>query len=142
MDGEPAMSAGDDKGNGFREHRAKIGNNPVGSPTRPDDGASTPKQDARARRRRGARARVEPLFRTEVAVCDVTVTGVLAGTARLPVDTIAISGDVRQLSRDEALELVDALLLVVTRLDDFVEERDSAAPSMPLQRPGAAAGGG
>jgi len=33
------------------------------------------------------------------------------------------SGDVRRLSCGEALELVDALLLVVTRMDAVVEER-------------------
>jgi hypothetical protein len=68
--------------------------------------------------------RAEPLFRTEVAVCHLTVTGVL--TVRPPVDSIAIGGDMQRLSCDEALELVDALLLVVTRMDVVVEERYGA----------------
>jgi hypothetical protein len=51
------------------------------------------------------------------------VTGVLSGMAWSPMDSITITGQVRRLSCDQALELVDALLLVVTRVDEFVEER-------------------
>jgi hypothetical protein len=69
---------------------------------------------------------IHPDFRTVVTVCHLTVTGVLAGTARPPMDSIAISGDVQRLSCDEALELVDALLLVVTRMDVVAEERYGA----------------
>lgn len=65
---------------------------------------------------------VPPAFRTVVTVCGLRVTGVLAGMAWSPVDSIAISGDVQRLSCDEALELVDALLLVVTRIDVVAEE--------------------
>jgi hypothetical protein len=65
-------------------------------------------------------------FRTTVAVGELTVTGVLPGTARQPVGSIAIGGDVHRLSCDQALELVDALLLVVLRMDDVAEERYSA----------------
>ena len=68
---------------------------------------------------------MHPEFRTEVTVAGVTVTGVLPATARPPGGSIAISGDVHQLSCDHALELVDALLLVVTRMDTIVEERYS-----------------
>jgi hypothetical protein len=80
----------------------------------------------------GVQGRAQPVpsmhaeFRTEVAVAGVTVTGVLPATARAPVGAIAISGDVRRLSCDHALELVDALLLVVTRMDLTLEERYSA----------------
>jgi hypothetical protein len=70
---------------------------------------------------------VHPEFRTEVAVGEVTVSGLLSGTT--PVGSIAVSGDVHRLSCDEALELVDALLLVVTRMDLVAEERDHAAPN-------------
>ena len=63
-----------------------------------------------------------PAFRTQVVVGQVMVTGVLPGAA--PTEgLVAISGDVRRLSCGEALELVDALLLVVTRMDAVVEER-------------------
>jgi hypothetical protein len=75
---------------------------------------------------REVRSSIHPVFRTEVAVCDLTVTGVLPGTVRPQGGTIAIGGDVRRLSCDEALELVDALLLVVTRMDVVAEERHSA----------------
>jgi hypothetical protein len=62
-----------------------------------------------------------PEFRTEVTVGEVTVTGVLPGTARPR--SIAIGGDVHRLSCDQALELADALLLVVMRMDIVAEER-------------------
>ena len=64
-----------------------------------------------------------PEFRTAVAVGGLTVTGVLPGTARPPVAAIAICGDVHRLTSAQALELVDALLLVVLRMDDVAEER-------------------
>ncbi len=63
-----------------------------------------------------------PQFRTEVPVGELTVTGVLPCTARALAGSIAIGGDVRFLSCDEALELVDALLLVVARMDVVVEQ--------------------
>jgi hypothetical protein len=121
------MSAGDDKGNRFRKHRAKLVKDGVALTARGNSTASTPQRDTRARGRRRPRAGVagwvKPVFRTDVSVRQLTVTGVLAGVAGPPVDSIAISGNVQRLSCDEALELVDALLLVVTRMDEFVEER-------------------
>jgi hypothetical protein len=130
IDVEPAMSAGDDKGNRFRAHGAKPGVKDGVAPTpRGTYAAATPQRARRARARRRSRAgvagRMEPAFRTEVSVCELTVTGVLAGMAGPLVDSIAISGKVQRLSCDEALELVDALLLVVTRIDEFVEKRHS-----------------
>jgi hypothetical protein len=73
-------------------------------------------------------------FRTEVAVAGVTVSGVLPATARPTVGSIAISGDVYRLSCDLALELVDALLLVVTRMDIILEERYSATATATRDR--------
>jgi hypothetical protein len=67
--------------------------------------------------------RVHPPFRTVVTVCGLTVTGVLPGAPRMPAGSIAISGNVRRLSCDDALELADALLLVVMRMDVVVDER-------------------
>jgi len=64
----------------------------------------------------------QPEFRTQVVVGQVMVTGVLPGAACTE-GSLAISGDVRRLSCGEALELVDALLLVVTRMDVVAEER-------------------
>jgi hypothetical protein len=125
------MSAGAEEGHEFREHRAKSAKDPVTTSARPADATSTPQWRARARRRRGSRATttgsVEPTFQTVVEVCGLTVTGVLTGTAQPPVDSLAVSGNVQQLSCNQALELVDALLLVVTRMDDFVEELYDAA---------------
>jgi len=77
---------------------------------------------------------MHPAFRTEVAIAGVTVRGVLPGTARLPVGSIAVSGDVHRLSCDQALELVDALLLVVTRLDVVAEERYSVTTNATCGR--------
>lgn len=74
-----------------------------------------------------------PEFRTVVAIAGVTVIGVLPGTAR-PVGSIAISGDVHRLSCDQALELVDALLLAVTRMDVIAEERYSRTTSATQPR--------
>jgi hypothetical protein len=127
IDVEPAMSAGDDKGNRFRAHRAKLVKDGVAPAAPGTPAAATRKRGTRARGRRRSRAgvagRIEPAFRTEVSICELTVTGVLAGMAGPPVDSIAVNGNVQRLSCDEALELVDALLLVVTRMDEFVEER-------------------
>jgi hypothetical protein len=73
-----------------------------------------------------------PEFRTQVVVGQMTVTGVLAGACTE--GSVAISGDVRRLSCDEALELVDALLLVVTRMDDVAEERYGTPIDPPRER--------
>jgi hypothetical protein len=62
-----------------------------------------------------------PEFRTQVVVGQVMVTGVIPGACTE--GAVAITGDVRRLSCDEAFELVDALLLVVTRIDVVAEER-------------------
>ena len=69
----------------------------------------------------------QPELRTTVPVGELTVTGVLPGTPALPVGSIAIGGDVSRLSCDEALELVDALLLVVLRIDEAAEQRYGVA---------------
>jgi hypothetical protein len=66
---------------------------------------------------------MHPAFRTEVAVRQLTVTGVLPSTVPPQGGVIAIGGDVHRLSCDQALELIDALLLVVTRMDVVAEER-------------------
>ena len=65
-------------------------------------------------------------FRTEVAVGEVTVTGVLPSTEWPLVGTVAVGGNVDRLSCDQALELADALLLVVARIDEFAERRGDA----------------
>jgi hypothetical protein len=73
----------------------------------------------------------DPEFRTTVTVGELTVTGALPGTprppgwAQLPLASVGIGGDVQHLSCDEALELVDALLLVVLRIDGVAEKRNS-----------------
>jgi hypothetical protein len=130
------MSAGDDKGNRFRTHRAKLVKDGAAT-ARGASAAATPRSDPRARGRRRSRAgvarRIEPVFRTEVSVCELTVTGVLAGIAGPPLDSIAVGGNVQGLSCDEALELVDALLLVVTRMDEFVEGRYSPITDVDLR---------
>ena len=77
-----------------------------------------------------------PEFRTAVAVGGLTVTGVLPGTARPPVAAVAIFGDVHRLTSAQALELVDALLLVVLRMDDVAEERYSANACTNCDREG------
>jgi hypothetical protein len=82
----------------------------------------------------------QPAFRTTVSIGELTVTGVLPcrsqlpDTAQMPVGSIAIGGDVRHLSCDHALELVDALLLVVLRMDGVAEEHDSARTSANRNR--------
>jgi hypothetical protein len=63
-----------------------------------------------------------PEFRTVVAIAGITVTGVLSDPSRQE-GSIAISGDVHTLCCDQALELVDALLLVVMRIDVAAEKR-------------------
>lgn len=76
-------------------------------------------------------AHKHPEFQTDVTVAGgaVVVTGVLPGTARLPVGSVDISGDVRGLTSDEALELADALLMIVMRMDTMAEERYQATPT-------------
>ena len=76
-------------------------------------------------------------FRTNASVCGLMVTGVLAGMAWPPVESIAVNGNVQRLSCDEALELADALLLVVIRMDGFVKDRYSPIPNADV-RPAAA----
>lgn len=68
------------------------------------------------------RRSVHPEYRTEVAAGVLTVTGVLPFTAPQPTGSVAVTGDVHRLSCDQALELVDALLLVVSRMDAVAEE--------------------
>lgn len=64
-----------------------------------------------------------PDFHTVAVVAGVTVTGMLPGTAWRPKGVIEISGDVHRLCCDHALDLADALLLVVCRMDVVYEER-------------------
>jgi hypothetical protein len=104
IDGGPALSGGQRNANGFH-----------------GDHEETVSKDAS-----------HPEFRTQVVVGQVMVTGVLAGASTE--GAVAISGDVRRLSCGEALELVDALLLVVTRMDDVVEERDDTSIDAPCDR--------
>lgn len=80
---------------------------------------------------------VQREFRTVVAVAELTVTGMLPAAARPQVEgSVAISGDVQRLSCDEALELVDALLLVVTRIDAVAEERHRVSTTATRDRRG------
>jgi hypothetical protein len=68
-------------------------------------------------------------FRIRLPVGELTVTGVLPATSprrdreQPPMGSVSIAGDVQHLSCDEALELADALLLAVMRVDDVEEER-------------------
>lgn len=94
IDVGPALSAGQRNANGFHDNHKE-----------------TVRKDA-----------PQPEFRTQVVVGQAMVTGVLPGAAWVE-GSLAISGDVRRLSCSEALELVDALLLVVTRMDVVAEER-------------------
>ena len=83
----------------------------------------------------GTAEKVEPMrpalpeYRTTVAIGRLTVTGVLPGPSRLrdvarPREPwIAIGGYVHHMTCDRALELADALLLVVLRMDGVAEER-------------------
>jgi hypothetical protein len=61
------------------------------------------------------------------------MTGVLPVTASRPTGSVAATGDVQRLSCDQALELVDALLLVVTRMDAMAEERLGAPIEGPCE---------
>jgi hypothetical protein len=74
-----------------------------------------------------------PEFQTVIVIPGLTVTGVLPGTTR-PVGSIAITGDVHRLSCDQALELVDALLLAVMRMDVAAEHRYSTTTSAAQPR--------
>jgi hypothetical protein len=136
-DVQPAMSAGEQNVNTFHgTHDETVDNDAIEQAGEPlEDSVHIPLVDAESVPRLGSAecapsaptARVaHPQFRTKVPVGEVTVTGVLPCTARALAGSIAIAGDVRFLSCDEALELVDALLLVVARMDVVVEERCGA----------------
>jgi hypothetical protein len=129
----PATSAGEQNVNEFRENHEETVNNDAieragGSR---EHAADIPPVDVESVPRLG-RANCatstptgqagHPQFRTEVPVGALTVTGVLPCSARALAGSITIAGDVRFLSCDEALELVDALLLVVARMDVVVEQ--------------------
>jgi hypothetical protein len=146
-DVQPAMSAGEQKVNGFHEtHEETVNNGAIERAGEPvEDTAHTPLADGEPVSRLGPAdcapsiptVRVaHPQFRTQVAVGEVMVTGVLPCTARAHAGSIAIGGDVRFLSCDEALELVDALLLVVARMDVAVEERCSMTIDATRDREG------
>lgn len=61
-------------------------------------------------------------FRTVLPLPGLTVTAVLADP--LSPGSIAITGDVRNLDCDQALQLSDALLLAVLRIDAAVARAD------------------
>jgi hypothetical protein len=126
---EPARSAGDHRCNQFHEHDDEIVENP-----KPAGGSRCCSSFAGMAAPDEPGASKHPAFRTAVEVCELRVTGVLPGTPRPSGGVIAISGDVRRLSSDQALELVDALLLVVTRMDVVAEERDGAATAATHDR--------
>lgn len=110
------MNAGDEKRDGCCEHPEELVKDAV------EPAAETPRSG-------------RPEFRTVVAVAELTVTGVLPAAARPQVESsVAISGDVQRLSCDEALELVDALLLVVIRIDAIAEERHRASTTATHDR--------
>jgi hypothetical protein len=139
------MSAGEKNVDGFHEkHEETANNDAIGGAGDPrEHTADIPPVDAEPVPRLG-RAHcapstptgrtMHPQFRTVVAVGEVTVTGALPCTARALAGSIAIGGDVRYLSCDEALELVDALLLVVARMDVVVEERYSVTIDESCER--------
>lgn len=142
------MSAGEENGNGFHENREQIVDDAIEpsqehaadippaipAPTRPAGGSAWRSSCA------GMAGRAEPVrfthpeFRTGAAFGELTVTGVLPAATRPPVGSIAISGDVRRLSCDQALELADALLLVVTRMDVVAEQRYGASTDATRDR--------
>jgi hypothetical protein len=103
---------------------------PGSTPNRPAGGSGYQSSRTRVAGRAESVPSRHPEFRTEVTVAGMTVTGVLSATARPPAGSIEINGDVHRLSCDHALELVDALLLVVTRMDLVLEERYSITPTM------------
>jgi hypothetical protein len=80
---------------------------------------------------------VHPEFRTVVAVAGgLAVTGVLPGTAWRPEGTIAISGELGHLWRDQARELADALALVVERMDACAQQRYGSTSAAAVARLG------
>jgi hypothetical protein len=110
------MNADDEKRNACCEHPEELVKDAIGP------AAEAPRS-------------VQPEFRTVVAVAKLTVNGVLPAAARPQVEgSVAISGDVQRLSCDEALELVDALLLVVIRIDAITEERHRASTTATHDR--------
>lgn len=138
------MSNGDHMGNASHAHHDEIVEDAIAQAPEPhehenDVPPAEPEPGPRLRLVRSIANRRDPkgaprlrkraekdVFRTEVAVCDLTVTGVLPRMVRPQGGVIAIGGDVDRLSCDQALELVDALLLVVTRMDVVAEERHRA----------------
>jgi len=138
------MSNGDHMGNASHAHHDEIVEDAIAQAAEPDEHENNvppaePEPVPRLRLVRSLANRRGPkgaptlpkrakndVFRTEVAVCELTVTGVLPRTVRPLGGVIAIGGDVDRLSCDQALELVDALLLVVTRMDVVAEERHRA----------------
>jgi hypothetical protein len=143
------MSAGDQMGNAY-EHHDEIVEDAIAHAAEPQEhenevppAGAEPVPRLRLVRgfasRRHPKGNVKPvrasmLFRTEVAVCGLTVKGVLPSTVRPQGGAIAIGGNVQRLSCDQALELVDALLLVVTRMDVVAEERCSATTDTTCDR--------
>jgi hypothetical protein len=120
-----------------KAHDGELGDlikRPGSTPKRPASGSGYQSSCTGVQERAEPGPSMHPEFRTEVAVAGVTVTGVLPATARPPVGSIAISGDVHRLSCDHALELVDALLLVVTRMDLVLEARHSATTTATRDR--------
>lgn len=77
---------------------------------------------------------VHPEFRTSVEVGELTVTGVLPGTAWRPAGGIAISGPVGVLRPGRARELADALCVVAGRMDAAADERYGVGRLWPVGR--------
>jgi hypothetical protein len=164
VDVEPAMSGGEDERQGFYANHDTIVEGTIeqttGPPEHAADAALTGAEPAPcpgaggslASRRHGSRTcagaagraeqmrSMHPEFRTTVTAGELTVTGLLPGTprlpdpAQLPEGSIAIDGTVQRLTCDDALELVDALLLVVLRIDGAAEERHGTTGSANRDR--------
>ena len=150
------MTAGEHEGHGFHQTHQKVVEGAIEQTAAPPDHASDaplagaepasysgpdlrlvgrhPSRSSCDRRaeRVGLMRLAHARFETTVTIGELTVAGVLPGAswlldpAQSPVGSIAIDGDVQDLSCDDALELVDALLLVVLRMDRVAEGRHGA----------------
>jgi hypothetical protein len=146
------MSAGDQMGHAYEHHHDEIVEDAIADAAEPQEHEyEVPPAGAEAvprlrlvrgfASRRHPKGKVKPapasmhaVFRTEVAVCGLAVKGVLPSPVPAQGGAIAIGGNVQRLSCDQALELVDALLLVVTRMDVVAEERCGATTDTTCDR--------